>query len=213
MREDAATGEWRFESTIPPDGACVPGLLTVYRKVRLQNMKKNLLSILILGLLIVNIVLTTIMMVSVIGTNSKTGELVSSIAAVMNLEYYDPDGEASGGVPLSQTATYSLADRLMIQLKPSVDENGNAGASMIIFYMSLAMDTENKDYEALGQPETLAGLEIQIKDTVASVVQDYTEQECRENFEQIKAEILIALQDLFQSNFIYKVSISDVLYQ
>ena len=68
-------------------------------------MKKNLLSILILALLIVNIALTAVMMVSVIGTNSKTGELVSSIAAVMNLEYYDPDGEASNGVPLSQTAT------------------------------------------------------------------------------------------------------------
>lgn len=56
-------------------------------------MKKNLLSILILALLIVNIALTAVMMVSVIGTNSKTGELVSSIAAVMNLEYYDPAGE------------------------------------------------------------------------------------------------------------------------
>ncbi len=176
-------------------------------------MKKNLLSILILALLIVNIALTAVMMVSVIGTNSKTGELVSSIAAVMNLEYYDPDGEASNGVPLSQTATYSLADRLMIQLKPSVGPDGTEKDGMILFYMSLAMDTEHKDYEKLGQPETLAGLEIQIKDTVASVVQEYTEQECRENFDQIKEEILVALQDLFQSNFIYRVSISDVIYQ
>lgn len=179
----------------------------------MQNMKKNLLSVLILALLVVNIALTAIMMVSVISTNSKTGELISSIAAVMNLEYYDPDGEASGGVPLSRTATYSLEDRLMIQLKPSVNADGKEGAKMIIFYMSLAMDTAHDDYEKLGNPETLAGLEIQIKDTVASVVKDYTEQECRENFEQIKAEILSALQDLFQSNFIYKVSISDVLFQ
>ena len=178
-------------------------------------MKKNLLSVLILALVIVNIVLTTIMMVSVMSTNGKTGELVSSIATVMNLELYEPGGETAGNVPLSQTATYSLADRLMIQLKPAVDEDGRTtGASMITFYMSLAMNTEHKDYEKMGSAEKLSSLEIEIKDAVASVLQGYTEQECRENLdERIRAEILAALQDLFQSDFIYRVSISDVYYQ
>lgn len=159
--------------------------------------------------------MTAIMMVSVMSTNGKTGELVSSIATVMNLELYDPGGEPAGNVPLSQTATYSLSDRLMIQLKPTVDADGRStGASMVIFYMSLAMDMENKDYEKMGKADTLAGFEIQIKDAVASVVQDYTEQECRDNLDkQIRNEILTALQDLFQSDFIYRVSISDVIYQ
>ena len=48
-------------------------------------MKKNLLSVLILALLVVNIVLTTIMMLSITKTNSKTAELVTNIATVMNL--------------------------------------------------------------------------------------------------------------------------------
>ena len=178
-------------------------------------MKKNLLSIVILALLIVNIVLTTIMMVSVIGTNGKTADLVTSIAAAMNLELYEPGGETANTIPLSQTATYSLADRLMIQLKPSTDGNGNSSSSMIIFYMSLAMDTEHEDYAALGQPETMAGFEIQIKDAVASVVQNYTKEECQDpaTFERMRAEILSAIQNLFQSDFIYRVSISDVMYQ
>lgn len=59
-------------------------------------MKKNLLSILILVLLIVNIALTTVMMISVTGTNKKTAELVTSIATVLNLELYNP-----GGIPLA----------------------------------------------------------------------------------------------------------------
>lgn len=176
-------------------------------------MKKNLLSVLILALLIVNIAMTAIMMVSVLGTNNKTGALVTSIARVMNLELYEP-GESANNVPLSQTATYALADRLMIQLKPSVDEEGNStGASMVIFYMALAMDTEHKDYKELGSEETLQSFEIQIKDTVASVVHEYTEQEFSENSDQVKAEILSAIQDLFQSDFIYRVSISDVIFQ
>lgn len=178
-------------------------------------MKKNLLSVLILALMIVNIVLTAIMMVSVISTNGKTGELVTSIATVMNLELYDPSGDPAGSVPLSQTDTYPLADRLMIQLKPTVSENGSStGANMITFYMSLAMNMEHKDYENMGSAEKLASLEIEIKDAVASVLQNYTEQECRDNLDgPIREEILAALQKMFQSDFIYRISISDVYYQ
>lgn len=176
-------------------------------------MKKNLLSVLILALLVVNIVLTTIMMVSVISTNSKTGDLVTTIASVMNLELTGP-GDSANNVPLSQTATYPLSDRLMIQIRQDVDADGKAvGHSMVVFYMSLAMDMEHEDYSKLGSPETLAGLEIQIKDAVSSVVREYTEQEFNDNFDQVKAEILAAIQDLFQSRFVYRVSISDVIFQ
>ena len=176
-------------------------------------MKKNLLSVLILALLVVNLVMTTIMMVSVISTNGKTGDLVTTIASVMNLELTGP-GESSNNVPLSQTATYPLTDRLMIQIKQNVDEAGKAvGHGMVVFYMSLAMDMEHDDYAKLGSAETLAGFEIQIKDAVASVVREYTEQEINDNFDQVKAEILAAIQDLFQSKFIYRVSISDVIFQ
>lgn len=178
-------------------------------------MKKNLLSVLILALLVVNIAMNAIMMISILGTNSKTGDLVSSIATVMNLELYTPGGEViSHSVPLSQTATYSIGDRLMVQLRHSVDAEGKpTGADMVTFYMSLAMDTEHKDYGNLGSSETLAGLEIEIKDAVSSVIQNYTEQECREDFESIKEEVLYAIQQLFQSDFIYRVAISDVVYQ
>lgn len=176
-------------------------------------MKKNLLSVLILALLVVNLVLTTIMMVSVISTNGKTGDLVTTIASVMNLELTGP-GESSNNVPLSQTATYPLTDRLMIQIKQNVDEEGKTvGHGMVVFYMSLAMDMEHDDYAKLGSAETLAGFEIQIKDAVASVVREYTEQEFNDNFDQVKAEILSAVQDLFQSKFVYRVSISDVIFQ
>ena len=178
-------------------------------------MKKNLLSVLILALVIVNIVMNVIMMVSVLSINSSTGKLVSSVATVLNLELYEPGGELAGrNVPLDKTATYSLADRLMVQLKPSVDAQGNStGANMITFYMSLAMNTEHDDYSKYGSSETLKGLEIEIKAEVAKVVQDYSEQECRDNFAAMEEEILVAIQNLFGSDFIYKVAISDVVYQ
>ena len=49
-------------------------------------MKKNLISIIILALLIVNIVLTAIMMFSVTTTNRKTAALVGDIASAISLD-------------------------------------------------------------------------------------------------------------------------------
>ena len=49
-------------------------------------MKKNLLSILILTLLIINIALTSIMMFGMMSSVKSTSALVGTIAAVLNLE-------------------------------------------------------------------------------------------------------------------------------
>ena len=51
-------------------------------------MKKNLMTVLILALLIVNIALTGVMLVSIVGTNKKTAQLVDNITT---------DGSGSGG--------------------------------------------------------------------------------------------------------------------
>ena len=49
-------------------------------------MKKNLLSVLILALMIVNVAISVITMISITGTNKKTAALVDTIATVLNLE-------------------------------------------------------------------------------------------------------------------------------
>ena len=49
-------------------------------------MKKNLISVLILALLVVNLVLTSIMMFSTMSSVKKTSALVTSIASVLNIE-------------------------------------------------------------------------------------------------------------------------------
>ena len=59
-------------------------------------MKKNLLSIVILSLLIVNIVMTAIMLFSVIGTNKRTAEIVTDIAGILSLELGTEAGGQTG---------------------------------------------------------------------------------------------------------------------
>ncbi len=180
-------------------------------------MKKNLLSILILVLLIVNIALTAVMMISVTGTNQKTAELVNSIATVLNLELYNPGGIPVADVPLTDTDTYDMTE-LMIPLKASVvvNEDGTTSTSpkqnYIIFTLSLSQDKRHEDYKAYGGAENMASRASLIQDVVTRVVSAYTLEECKDDFESIREEMLTEIQKLFDSNFIFKIGISGMKF-
>ena len=166
-------------------------------------MKKNLMTVLILALLIVNIILTSIMMFSVMNTNKKTAELVTNIATAMNLELTVPGEEApKEEISLADTAVYNLTESLTIPLKSEGDK-----VVYIVFDVALSMNTKHDDYKTYG--ETIADRESLIEDAITSVLRNHTESECRDDFEKIKAEILTAVQDLFKSDFIYDVATSN----
>ena len=111
-------------------------------------MKKNLLSVLILVLLVVNIAMTAVMMISVTGTNKKTADLITSVATVLNLELYNPGGVAVTEVPLSETAIHDIVGHMTIPLKSTVDADGKEGKQVYIqFEISLMMNTKHEEYK------------------------------------------------------------------
>ena len=181
-------------------------------------MKKNLLSVLILVLLIVNIALTTVMMLSVTGTNKKTAELVTSIATVLNLELYTPGGEAEADVPLEETEAYDMVG-ITIPLATSSTTNSdgtitNSQQVYSIFSLSLIQNTKNKDYKKLGGTENLDAKKSMILDVVTKVVGSHTLEECQsqEGLERIRTEILKEIKKLLGSDFIYKIGLYDIKF-
>lgn len=78
-------------------------------------MKKNLMTVLILALLIVNIVLTSVMLISIVGTNKKTAQLVDNITTAMNLELTVPGAESAANVSLTDTEVYNISDTMTIR--------------------------------------------------------------------------------------------------
>lgn len=171
-------------------------------------MKRNLFSVLILVLLVVNIALTAVMMVSVTGTNKKTADLITSIAAVMNLELYEPGGDPVADISLADTEVYDLTGKLTIPLKA---EGADSEQTYVVFSLSIFMNTKHEDYETYGGASIL-GRESAIKDIVNSTVSEYTEAECRTDFDTVREDILKAVQELFQSDFIYKIGINNITY-
>lgn len=171
-------------------------------------MKKNLLSFIILALLIVNIVLTSIMMISMMGTNKKTADLVSDIAAVLSLELgVGQSGEETVEIPMSQQEIWNLGGSMTIPLQSDEDKY-----HYIQFTVSFSLDTKGKGYKQYGG-ENVANYESVVKDAITQTVSQHTLEECRNDFDAIREEILVAVKALFDKDFIYKVAINDIKFQ
>ncbi len=180
-------------------------------------MKKNLLTIIIIALLIVNIVLTGIMMISMMGTNKKTADLVSDIAAVLNLELGVEEEEEVVEIPMSQQFIWNLTDKLEIPLQSEdiVDTEGNVTGKkdhyIVFTTIAFSLDTKAKGYKEYG--ENIANYESMVRDAVTSTVSKHTIDDCRNDFDTIREEVLEAVRGLFDEEFIYNVAISGIKYQ
>ncbi len=169
-------------------------------------MKKNLISIIILALLIVNIVLTAVMMFSVTGTARKTSALVDNITTALNLEL-TASGEMEGNaVPMSDIATYDIAE-MTIELQH--DEDGEQ--HYFVGSITLSMNTKDKDYKTYG--EEMESRESLIKSEITDVISKYTAEDARNNQDTIKSEILERIQTMFDSEFVFSVAFSDIMIQ
>lgn len=181
-------------------------------------MKKNFLTIIVIALLIVNIVLTGIMMISMMGTNKKTADLVSDIAAVLNLELgVEEEEEEEVQIPMSQQYIWTLTEKLEIPLQSEdiVDAEGNVIGTQdhYIVFTSIAfsLDTKAKGYKKYGA--NIADYESMVRDAVTSVVSKHTIDDCRNDFDTIREEVLEAVRGLFDKEFIYNIAISGIKYQ
>lgn len=173
-------------------------------------MKKNLLSILILALLVVNIILTAIMMFSVVGASKKTTELVTDIASVLQLEIGDAEGEEVEMIPLSQTEVYNISE---MTIAVQADENGTPHYCLVS--VALSLNTKDKAYKTYGSAESMASYEPLITGEITNVIGGYTVEALREpaTQEEVKTKILKSVQKMFDSEFVYNVSFSDIKFQ
>lgn len=178
-------------------------------------MKKNLLSILILALLIVNIVLNVIVMISVTSTNKKTAAVIGDIATILNLELEAGNGEETeAAITMADTATYDIADKLTIPLRVESAENGGDGAQhFLVVSVSLAMNINDEDYETYGSAEAMATKEGMIKGEITDVISGYSLTDLQKDGDAVREEILKRLQAMFDSKFIYKVTFRDYIPQ
>lgn len=170
-------------------------------------MKKNLLSLIILSLLIVNIALTAIMAFSVMKTNDATSKIVTDIASIVNVELDKKNNaESDGSVSLKDTDVYTIEDQFQVSLLP---DEGETKTKYCIVKVSISMNKKHPDYS---KNKNLADNEALISSEITSVIGSYTYSEAQVSREQMLDEILQRIQELYGSDFIYKVSFSSFMF-
>lgn len=172
-------------------------------------MKKNFISILILGCTLINIVLSAITMFSVVSTNQKTAAIVTEVAQILDIELGGAEAEEKeNDIPIENIVTYSISEEMMVELKPSADGTRHF-CSVTVFF---SMDSKHKDYKKYGA--TIGENELILKSIIGEVFQQYTMDEARANQDEISAEILKKVQAKYgDSDFIFDVSFSDIMFQ
>ncbi len=170
-------------------------------------MKKNLLSVLVLALVLVNVILSAVMMFSVLSTNKKTAALVNSVTSILNLELDKPGTEEQQEVPMSDLAFWNLEGKMTI---PLANEEGDEKPHYLVLEgIAISMNTKEKGYKTYGEDVAAGSYASVIKDAISSVVSGHTIEECSNNFEEIRDEILESVKALFDKDFIYGVVISN----
>ena len=171
-------------------------------------MKKNLLSVLILALLVVNVILTAIMMFSVTSTNKKTAAIVNQIASVLELDISSGE-EESGEVAVSieDTAIHDIEEELTIPLKAGADGKDHYA----VVSVSLSMNMKDDGYKSYG--ENIGNQESLIKGEIVEAFRSYTLEEIKADEEVVREDILNRIQKLFDSKFVYKISFRGIMLQ
>lgn len=172
-------------------------------------MRKNLISVIILALCIVNLILNALMVFVFVPSISKTDKLVTEIAAILNLELDKKKDEMGTAVDIANVENYSLSDTTTINLK----NDGTGTNHYAVIGIAISMDGSSSDYAAISAK--LGNTESWVFDVTRSVVQEYTYAEINDSEIQkiVKQEIVKGLQDKYQSDCIYDVTFSTFITQ
>ena len=171
-------------------------------------MTKNLISVMILALVLVNLVLTAILTFTIVPQTKKSNELINQVCSAINLELESGDNKDTAAVPIENIEVYNITDSFTVNLADS----GDGKKHYAVFSVGLSMNTQSDGYKTYGGAEGLTAKETIIRSEINTIVGSYTVDDFNADGQKaVKAEILEAMQNMFGgSDFIVGVNFSSV---
>ena len=171
-------------------------------------MKKNLMSVVILALVLVNLILTAILTITVLPETKKANELITQVCSAINLELESGSVKSdASSVPIDKLATYDISDSMTINLKDS----GDGKEHYAVITVSLFMNKDSKGYKSFG--ESMDEKKNLVMSEITSVVSGFTYDEFKSDQQGVQDAIVADLQKLFDSDFIVSVGFPTVTCQ
>lgn len=172
-------------------------------------MKKNIFSVIITALTVINVVLTAVMFFVMLPTFQKTNNLITQVASVLNLEL-DADGDAGSDedYSLKDLESVPVAFEEQQTLNLQVGSDGKAHYAMLDGY-TLSVYKKDKGYK-----DTKAILEnnqAEITDIIRSVIQSHKADDLSQD--QVQKEALEKIQEHLDSKAVKKVILDNFMFQ
>ena len=164
-------------------------------------MKKNLMSVLILAMVMVNLVLTALLTLTVFPQAQKANELVTKVASAIELDLESGQITNASTIPIEDLEVVPLntGTAWLINLQSSDDKAHHAQLAV-----SLSLNTQDKGYET--GKESLTTKEALVMDVINRVIGGYTPEDLKADPQGAQQEILKELQKTFDDDFIVGVS-------
>lgn len=174
-------------------------------------MKKSMLNVITLALVLINLVLTVILTFSIVSTTKKTDNLIVKVAEIIDLDVggglSSEDTNSKLGVNDLETVDVKNSDDTTKITLSLLDSNNKIHYAQV--NVTLTLNKKSKDYEAK-RASIDSGMQL-IVNNVNSVVSSYTYDTALQNKNNMEAQLLSELQNLFQTDMIHSVAINLVL--
>jgi len=166
-------------------------------------MKKNILTIIILAIVLINAILTGVLIFVIVPASNKTTRLVNRVAQVIDLELDEMD--AAKEISVADLVTFKLDDELTVNLKNS----GDGQTHYALVPVSLSINSKHADYDIYyAKMQDYEGV---IKEIIADEIEKYTKDEVLEKKDEIKKAVLTRLHEYFKSDFITNVNFGNMV--
>lgn len=170
-------------------------------------MRKSIINIIILAVSIINVVLCGILVFAIVPAMSSTNKMVNSICKLIDLDLEGKELEENEGViPIDKIVVHDIADEMTITLK-----NGQDGKThYAIVKVSISMNSAHEDYATYSA--VVPTQESLIKNKVIEIISQYTIEEARAYTEVVTNDMLKALQEMYQSDFIIGINFRSLTF-
>jgi hypothetical protein len=171
-------------------------------------MKKNLMTMIILAMGILNILLTSVIVFTMVPNTIKTNKLIDKVAASIDLEI-EPLKESSenNSVKIEDIEVYPITEDITINLKDIVGSKSNYA----LVSASLSINTKSKDYKTLSSK--IVANESSITEIIRDEFSKYNRNTVIANKDIIKEDITLRIQEYFGSDFIVGISLGKFIVE
>ena len=169
-------------------------------------MKKNILTIIVMAVSIVNLVLGIVLVFSIVPASNKTAALVDKVASVIDLNIDDPNSEEQDYTIddlVAYTKTYDSA--VNINLKKDAGDASNHYTQLAGF--TISFNSKADDYKKVS--ESIQTNDIYVDDIVKETLGSYTATTL--DLVKVRSEIVKKIQAKYNTKAVVEISLKDPL--